>query len=122
MIPLYAPTGKVVAFADDACRILYHPDGQLAAWLDDGLLYAPTGRYLGWVHQGWILDRTGRAALFADNAAGKPARPSVAAPGPGLWPRPGQVPRRPARHSTRPARRGRIPEWSSYAGADYFQQ
>lgn len=122
MIPLYSPTGTVVAFADDACRILYYPDGRLAAWLDDGLLYAPDGRYLGWVHHGWILDRAGRAALFAENAAGKPARPPVYAPSAGFWPRPSSIPRRSVARSTRPARRGRIPEWSTYAGPAFFQQ
>ncbi|RAK70091.1 4-fold beta flower protein [Hymenobacter edaphi] len=122
MIPLYSPAGTAVAFADDACRLLYFPDGRLAAWLDDGLLYAPSGRYLGWVHHGWILDRTGRAALFADNAAGKPARPAVTPPPPALWPRPGQCPRRQPTRSTRPARRGRIAEWSTHAGKAYFDQ
>ncbi|MCC3159053.1 hypothetical protein LJ737_17555 [Hymenobacter sp. 15J16-1T3B] len=122
MIPLYSPAGTAVAFADDACHLLYHPDGRVAAWLDDGLLYTPQGRYLGWVHHGWILDRSGRAALFAENAAGKPTRPAVSAPPPGFWPRPGQVPRRLTRRGNRPARRGRVAEWSEYAGANYFKQ
>ncbi|GAB2941425.1 hypothetical protein GCM10027048_02270 [Hymenobacter coalescens] len=122
MIPLYSHAGAAVAYADDACRAIYFPDNRLAAWLDDGLLYAPNGHYLGWIHHGWVLDRTGRAALFADNATGRPSKPPVTPPPPGFWPRPSQLPRKPPKRKNRPARRGRIAEWSTLSGPEFFQQ
>ncbi|WP_139362213.1 4-fold beta flower protein [Hymenobacter sp. CRA2] len=122
MIPLYCQQGKAVAYADDACLALYLTDGTFAAWLDDGFLYAPDGRYLGWIHQGWVLDRSGRPALFADNASGRPVRPPVSAPSAGFWPRAPQRPQRVPIRGARPARRGRVAEWSPLTGLAFFHQ
>lgn len=124
MIPLYTVAGEPVAYADDACQVIYDGKGTVVAWFEQELLYSAQGRYLGWVHQGWLYDRHGHPALFAENATGGPGRPTLLRQQPALPARTklARLPQPLPRRQPRPARRSRTTEWSPVSGLAYFGQ